>query len=204
MTRLWQGMVSLVLLMASGCGKPDAPPPLKEDAALPSIFTASEADKGPDGPKKPEVMPAEFGETVTVDGVSVTVTAASIGNVQLEEGYSRSADKGDLLTIRVTAKNANGATKRVYKADDEHDFDTPKESLIDDVGNLYKRMRMRHVADKHTRNMPLGAGDELGDVYIFEKPIEKADHVILSIPGEKLDVGSPFVFKIPAVAITKN
>jgi hypothetical protein len=146
-----------------------------------------------------------MGDPFVLGDLEVRVVRLERGKVPLQlrnpgpKANGPSVSKEELLSVSIEVKNASKGRKIDYRT-----MAGPLAQLSDDFGNRYKAVNFGALAIPKGRaeSVAIYPGKTIGDVLVFEAPVDAASEFILQIPAEKTGAKRvSFRFKIPAGAI---
>jgi hypothetical protein len=157
--------------------------------------------------RAPAVAPptVPMGEPFVLGDLEVRVVKLERGKVPLQfrnpgqKTNGAPASKEDLLSVSIEVKNASKGRKIDYRT-----MAGPLVQLTDDFGNRYKAVNFGAtvIPRGRTESATIYPGKVIGDVLVFEPPVDAASEFILQIPAEKTGAKKvAFRFKIPAGSI---
>jgi hypothetical protein len=126
-------------------------------------------------PSDPSGDFARVGEASEHDGVAVRLLSAT----------ERTGNDGKLaLFVRVSVKNATKDRKWFYRPMHY----APE--MRDDLGNVYAHHTWEYPeGGVSSRNNPLGPGERIADVLVFDRTIPAAKRFVVTVPGRLLNTG---------------
>ena len=147
------------------------------------------------------------GNTASDNVVRVRVLSAKIGKVPLKDFSSDEAtSKDDLLMISLEIENLSKSKKLDYRgwAGGRIGFGGSAATLEDDAGNAYKRIGFgisKVVGQQESES--LYPSKSLGDVLVFEVPVDAAKTLRLTLPSKTYGGDGDLHIVIPIAAIGK-
>lgn len=135
----------------------------------------------------------EIARPFRMGDVQVTVTGVEIGLVELAApfGGRGSTSQERQLSVRIELKSLSETKRIEYESWAAHSFSfRGKAELVDNFGNRYKRVdfgfgeRVKGACDEHETIDP---GKTVIDILVFERPIEKAEWLQLTLPRKAVD-----------------
>lgn len=118
------------------------------------------------------------------DQVRVELGQVTIGKVPLKGIQGEGQSEDVLLQIAVRIINKSDAKKLAYRSWSDGQFNRNAASLEDDIGNTYKRITFGFSTTPigQSGSESIYPGKDIGDLLVFEVPVEKAAHLILELP----------------------
>ncbi len=118
-----------------------------------------------------------------------------IGPVQIRDAIrgTLSDSAEDYLAIPVTVFNKSDVRKLEYQGSASNIFITHA-TVTDDLGNKYRAIDFGLI-DKvagQQKDVSLYPGESAADLYVFERPVDKAKNLTLRIDGQALGQDQPF------------
>ena len=201
--------VSAALVLASGCGL--VPFPGKTKPATPAAptkeFVPRTEPTAPTGPtletKKPPppaYVDASKGQEGTLGAIRLSITSVKIGMVPLNVLGEQQQSEQPQLVIGLRLRNASDARKVNYSSYNSAFLSGL--SLKDNLGNGYSRVTFGFGTDVvgQAQSQALYPGKFVDDVLVFERPIDKAEFLLLTLSGDNVETpGESVVFVLPRI-----
>ena len=161
---------------------------------------ASNTDNAPTvaGKGAAETKVSDVGKPQQQDDIRVTVLRAAIEKVQVSH-YSDKESMDELLTIRLRIENLSGTRKHSYSGwGKSSPFLSDSVSLADYLGNRYALVHFGALARivGQVATADIYPEKELEDLLVFERPVDAATAVLLTLPGKNAGAQSDFEFII--------
>lgn len=170
-----------------------------------SVPSASQPAKPPPPPPPPS-PPVEtvqycdaLNETATIGPVNVRVVSVQMGKPRVARRNGRIATpKEDYLIVTLELLNKDAAKKVVYAGWGGGIYGTGGTSLVDSFKTPYLvKLFSGGIVEGQQREVSLFGGEPLRDVLVFERPVDAADYLRLSLPGAALGQDGTVRFEIP-------
>ena len=132
------------------------------------------------------------------------------GKVPLRSGFDdgASSSKDDLLAIYLEMINRSQNKKIEYRSwlGGDVAFSRDYAALHDNFGNTYKRISLGFSTKivGHTGSESIYPGKSLGDVLVFELPIDTAEYLRLELPAKNFGGEGMLRLQIPADMIQRQ
>ncbi len=138
-------------------------------------------------------------DTATAGPVSVRVVSAEVAKPQLTRAAGRAASPPeDYLIVTLELANTDPAKKVVHSGWGGRAAASHGVSLVDNHGNRYKARTFTGAAiDGQQSNTALYADEPVRDVLVFERPVEAAKYLRLTLPAAALEHSGMLRFQIP-------
>lgn len=142
--------------------------------------------------------------------VEVRITSVFVGKVPLRSRFDGrvTTSQDDLLAIHLGVTNRSQSKKVEYRSWLGRDvlFTRDYATLKDNFGNGYKRISFGYGADiiGHAESASIYPGKELGDVLIFEIPVDAAEYLDLELPARNFGGDGMLRIRIPAEMIRRR
>lgn len=165
---------------------------------------------GQSPPSAPEPEWASARNAVRQGDIELRVTRVLAGKVPLRSGFDEgeSSSKDNLLAIHLEMVNRSQNKKLEYRSWLGRDiaFSRDYATLRDNFGNTYKRISFGFSTEivGHTESESIYPGKSLGDVLVFELPIDTAEYLRLELPAENFGGEGMLRLQIPADMIQRQ
>jgi len=175
------------------------------EPAAPALQSTKAEKEAAAAHSPPPVAPlwTKFPDGVRQGAVQVRVKHVIVGKVRCNDMFGEIFQpEDDLLGIVLVASNVSTDKKINYSTWRGQDFKFGRDfaSLIDDCGNVYKRITFG-VGSKPTGAVDsesIYPGKAVSDVLVFEKPVDAAKWLHLELPAENFGGEGMLRFEIPA------
>lgn len=179
---------------------------------LAATFGMADAIEKADGRSKASEQNSEFqtaSEPINIGSIKATITEARIGKVPLYQRImeEEQVSKEDLLLIRITIANTS-KTKKIDYEGWMSPFASIKDieaTLTDDAGNNYRMADFGATVQVKDASMDnsIYPGKSTKDVVVFERPIDGAKYLDLTLSAEGCREDGKFRFRIPVEMIKR-
>ncbi len=138
-------------------------------------------------------------ETAAIGPVNVRVVSVQVGKPRVLRRTGRIAIPGeDYLIVTLELLNKDAAKNITYAGWGGGIYGTGGTNLVDNLQNPYLvKLFSGGIVEGQHRDVSLFGGEPLRDVLVFERPVEAADYLRLSLPGAALGQEGDVRFKIP-------
>lgn len=160
-------------------------------------------------PVEPKPTWTPSSDPVNHGDLQIRIVKASLGKVTTQRlGGDEGSSKDDLLMVELALSNVNPTKKVEYRSwgGDEYVFGGEHVKLTDNFDNTYKRVNFGYT----TRPKGAVLGSEsiyptksLGDVLVFEIPINAATHLNLELPAKNYGGEGMIRFRIPVNSVAR-
>jgi len=161
-------------------------------------------------PAAPEPEWASAKNAVRQGDIELRVMRVLTGKVPLRSGFGdgESSSEDDLLAIHLEIINRSQNKKIEYRSWLGRDiaFSRDYATLQDNFGNTYKRISFGFGTKivGHTESESIYPGKSLGDVLVFELPIDTAEYLRLELPAKNFGGEGMLRLQIPADMIQRQ
>ena len=161
-------------------------------------------------PAAPEPEWASAKNAVRQGDIELRVMRVLTGKVPLRSGFGdgESSSEDDLLAIHLEMINRSQNKKIEYRSWLGRDiaFSRDYATLQDNFGNTYKRISFGFGTKivGHTESESIYPGKSLGDVLVFELPIDTAEYLRLELPAKNFGGEGMLRLQIPADMIQRQ
>lgn len=165
---------------------------------------------GQSPPAAPEPEWASAKNAVRQGDIELRVMRVLTGKVPLRSGFGdgESSSKDELLAIHLEMINRSQNKKIEYRSWLGRDiaFSRDYAALQDNFGNTYKRISFGFSTEivGHTESGSIYPGKSLGDVLVFELPIDTAEYLRLELPAKNFGGEGMLRLQIPADMIQRQ
>ena len=138
-------------------------------------------------------------ETAAIGPVNVRIVSVQVGKPRVVRRTGRVATPGeDYLIVTLELLNKDAAKNITYAGWGGGIHGTGGTNLVDSFNNPYLvKLFSGGIVEGQHRDVSLFGGEPLRDVLVFERPVDAADYLRLSLPGAALGQEGAVRFKIP-------
>lgn len=138
-------------------------------------------------------------DSAKAGAVNVRVVSVQIGKPRLKSATGQSKlPKEDLLIVTLELTNTDPAKKVVHSGWAGRAAAAHEVSLVDNHGNPYKSKSFTGaMIDGQQSDTSLYADEPVLDVLVFERPVDAAKHLRLTLPASAVDHEGMLRFEIP-------
>ncbi|MDY0168349.1 MAG: DUF4339 domain-containing protein [Thermoguttaceae bacterium] len=157
--------------------------------------TEGPADAGADGQRWLDASK----DSAKAGAVNVRVVSVQIGKPRLKSATGQSKlPKEDLLIVTLELTNTDPAKKVVHSGWAGRAAAAHEVSLVDNHGNPYKSKSFTGaMIDGQQSDTSLYADEPVLDVLVFERPVDAAKHLRLTLPASAVNHEGMLRFEIP-------
>lgn len=180
-------------------GLDDAPKPAAREFA-------SDAHKRFTTPATNLPEPLDSLKAATVGNFKVRIAKFRIGRFQVSGMGSEQLSKEPLFSVQIFVENLSETKKVEYRVPRVFSPGSGECSLTDNFGNDYRAHLpggFDRISGQITIAEDIYPGHAISDRLIFDRPVDKADYLDLSFPGERFGEPSTVVFRIPVAKIER-
>jgi len=138
--------------------------------------------------------------------VVVTIRSAEVAPPAWRTARPTGDSQVEYLMVDVAVENTGAGTKPEFKGWSARSQYSRQVKLSDDVQNTYKPPRIRGATVEGQLAAPrsLYRGKPVGDLLVFEPPVEAAEHLLLELPAAAFGEQGTLKFKIPREMINRR
>ncbi|MCK4659228.1 MAG: hypothetical protein KAV82_06860 [Phycisphaerae bacterium] len=183
----------------------------RTDTTLPPLGPATTSPGGGTRGQKPGgSVWASAKQALRQGDVELRITRVLVGKVPLRGGFDdrETTSQDELLAIHVEITNRSQSKKVEYQGWLGRDFAFNRDyaTLEDNFGNRYKRINFG-IGTKivgHVESESIYPGKSLGDVIVFELPVDTAEYLNLELPAKNFGGDGMLRLRIPAGMIQRR
>lgn len=152
----------------------------------------------------PETVVA-FGRKATVNGnVEISITEARVGRVDGANLGQPSESREEHLMFAVQLRNTNATRKYEYTSWNESRPFGDNVSLQDDLGNQYRGIDFDLFTEVsgQVKHATLYSGSPVSDLLVFQRPVQGAKSLLLTLPLSRIGERGKLTFRIPTTKVT--
>lgn len=189
---------------------PLAPAPVARAVPASPVLPKPKPIAPPEPAKPPEPRWIAADSAAELGDMRVQVNSVQVGKVSLKGPFGVAThSEDDLVLITLNLTNINSKKKLEYDSWSGHTISAGDDIgiLKDNLGNSYKRMHFGFATmpnDAIERETPVYPDASILDAIVFERPLESAEYLELTLPAKNYGGEGVILFRIPASMIKRK